>query len=1259
MCRRYFFVIITIVPWIVPWTCLDIVNAEYVETLDEKLKDLQSGSVLSLNGSVLYNVTEFRYIANRNNVTINGPGIITCAEGVGLVFINITGLTLNGISIQECGLTGDNLTIVNSMIHHEVANTSYQFRSGIKVAVFVIGSVDFTLNNVTVTKTQGIGMVCVNVLGLVMFTDVMFHSNRPASTDECYKCLFPFVYDVVNQCLFNPSSVSGSLLLLYANNHDGYPRLNTNVNITRGTFIDNLSCSLASLINNIAALYPSLSQALRNASAAAGVKIVLSQDQDSYGVNTLIVSSLFRNDLDIIGSAVNIEIFRDAFSSNVSIENSTFLKNGMVFQNGLDFQNVSTYGGSISVFNNIQPFEPGLLRPETKHFLNISNCCFRDNTATIGGAVFIGNALSTNFRAYISGCHFENNSGVFGNSIFADSLFQDASIMMTLVENSFTNNFVLANFSFDNSAQGSFGAVYLDEVNTKIYNAMFKNNSGSAINLKSSILIMAGDVTFQSNKAFEGGALYFQPGSSFVASNNSKITFVNNRALFSGGAIQYSFNHGLQCLLYFNTFDPYCLLTKTCYSDDMNVSISFINNSALLGSAIYGHALNCPWLFQVGFDTEYDILEFIDENLNDTLKFDPNIVQDNTVSSESSKININTFNLLIQPGQIATLLMNSTDFYGRSTVGVVSATSISQDFFVNDNFSAYVGSSGFQLLEKGFTTPTDIQFNGSQNVTGDFIIYSSFSSAQVSLSVQFNDCPPFGFVYNDTYHACVCDPKLDDSVTCNHTDILLNKAKDKWIGKINDQPVSMMCIHNYCTDDRSVNPFDLDDQCLDNRGGVLCGGCRKGYYATTGFSGCSKSCSGFLNIFLWLLYIMMFGLWIVISTALLHLYVSNGFLYGMIFYFNTLYIFRNSFFDGSQGLLHSVSASNSPTLTNICLFEGMSFLVASAIQFVLPIYMFLLMGIITVIARRCSCVNRRFAFSFTKLFSTLLYITYSWLLNASSTILVSIRITTSSEAYVRWRTDPNVHYFQGWHGALGALSIGTLLILSLIALILLFPGVAYRFKWVQRMKPLIDTFQAPFKLRYYFWIGLLLFIRIFMVIVVSIVTERYQLYCAGLIIAALLYAQTVFMPYKECKNSWDLRNYLDSLFYLLLLVHIIETSSTDIFVVSTICYFSTIAVYISIVIYHIVNRFPRLKKLLVSVSWRFRHKKEVTGDIKYVSNINDGDESDNSERTKEFYRSIRTDYPDVLTSSVNFDQDIPEATNYVELRESFLENDYS
>ena len=62
-------------------------------------------------------------------------------------------------------------------------------------------------------------------------------------------------------------------------------------------------------------------------------------------------------------------------------------------------------------------------------------------------------------------------------------------------------------------------------------------------------------------------------------------------------------------------------------------------------------------------------------------------------------------------------------------------------------------------------------------------------------------------------------------------------------------------------------------------------------------------------------------------------------------------------------------------------------------------------------------------------------------------------------------------YFNSWHAGLGMISLIIILILSAIAL-LLFPGVAYKFKLVQKFKPLMDPFQASFKLEYSFWIGL-------------------------------------------------------------------------------------------------------------------------------------------------------------------------------------------
>jgi len=194
------------------------------------------------------------------------------------------------------------------------------------------------------------------------------------------------------------------------------------------------------------------------------------------------------------------------------------------------------------------------------------------------------------------------------------------------------------------------------------------------------------------------------------------------------------------------------------------------------------------------------------------------------------------------------------------------------------------------------------------------------------------------------------------------------------------------------------------------------------------------------------------------------------------------------------------------------------------------------MGAMTLITKNFNSVNRRFSFSFTKSFATFLYISYNFLLSTSFTILVYKQIKTSSGTYLRWRTDPNVEYFHGWHGVLGTVSILILLVLSLFALVLLFPGVAYRFKVVQKLKPLMDAFQAPFKLHYHFWIGIQLSIRIILNVIVISVPERYQLYCVGLIVSILLYIQLIASPYKESDISLNLRNNLESLFLLFLLV---------------------------------------------------------------------------------------------------------------------------
>lgn len=1233
---------------------------ENTNDIDKCLEYLSSNSTVYLNQSALHKVMNFHLVANLTNVTIRGPANITCLEGVGLVFINMTNFTLDGITIQQCGLTGDNLTVVNNIIQAEVANTSYQFRSGVKVGTFVIGSVNVIFQNVVIQETQGIGVAYINVVGMVTFNNVTFINNRPNSTEECYKCLFPFVLND-EQCLYNPASVSGSLLLLYANNRISYPSFDVHVSITQSYFIDNLSCSVANFFNFEAALFPSLSQSYRNATATGGIKIIFSQDKDTYNVTVQVVSSFFRNNTAFSGSAINVEMFEDASTSNLIVKDCEFLENGM------RFETIGTYGGCISVIANIHPFFPLPILFEANFSLSIQSCNFTRNFATAGGVIIIANILSSKFHAYISDSRFEGNSAVLGNSIYISGLSKvNEFIAIAIVNSSFFNNSVIQSFSFDNT-QGSYGAVYLNSIYAEFSDTVFDNNTGSAVNLIASTVTLSGEVAFTNNRAFDGGALYLQVNSKIIAANNSQVMFANNSALSRGGAVFFNLdNLGTDriggCLLYFNIYDPYCLLTDTCYSKDMNISVSFINNTAATGSALFDFDLECPWLYDRGYNNSEDknILDFINKTYSDVLKFIPSITDDNVVSTRSHRINVSSPNITIVPGQIITVELIASDYYHRGVVAVVGATTASQNLLTNDTFSVVIPDSGFQLLQKDSVTPTRIQIYGTEDGNVDFVVYSLASDAQANITANFTKCPPFGFYYDSASRACVCDPDLvNEGVTCDYSSVRLTKPEDKWVGWLNGKAVVLSCLFNYCSKKTSVDPYYLDDQCSKNRGGVLCGGCKEDYGIKTNLNGCTKDCPAARNIILWLLVSFIYSLWIVSTTAILHFYVSDGFFYGLIFYLNTLYIFRGELFHSSSIQDNIVLADQHLFLSNFCLYEEITSLVASVLQFVPPVFVFALMGILIMLAKKLNIFNRKFSFSITKTFATLLYITYNWLLNTSFTLLVSHRIRTPSGIKFRWRIDPNVIYFNGWHAGLGVLSLIIILVLSVVALLLLFPGLAYRFKIVQKLKPLMDAFQAPFKLEYSFWIGLQLSMRIVLYLLAVFVPENYQLYCVAIIVLILLIAQTTILPYKEISFSKfrDFRNFLDNLFLFILLAHIIEgLSFQNVHLLATVCFTVTLVIYIGLILYYFFKRFPRLKTLLVKSLCCYRQKSPES--LQDYSNLNNEVEESDDYTQSEFYKSVRSDYRNVTTSSINVDYEIPEAVNYTEFRESLLKTDY-
>ena len=1121
------------------------------------------------------------------------------------------------------------------------------------MGVFLINSNSVVFQEVSITETRGIGLVCVNALGQLEFNDVLFQYNQPADIEECKSCLFP--YNASANCIFNPESVSGSVLLLYVNSI--HQEDETSVNITGAVFIDNFSCSMISLAD-VQPIYIFPDKLSRNIPTTAGVEVILAQS--NYSVSITIDSSTFANNTGLVGSALNVGIFESALSCEVKIQDSTFSNNGQ-----LKFflpDSLPSYGGAVSII----PYMPSVDHSShAVHLLNISNCLFHNNSATIGGAVLIPNIQamfdkSAKLYVNIAGCNFTNNSGVLGHGIYIHGLdYFSNEPSVTITQCNVSNNEV--NDLYNGLANPeSYGVIYLSQVTTSLGDTVFINNTGTAINLAFSLLLMKGNVYFANNNAISGGALYLQYYSILVFYNNSRVQFINNAASTVGGAIFYDHkfnpagNSFTNCFIYFNRFDAFCTLKNNCYSDEMNITVNFTNNKAGYGStgygsAIYGAGLYCPWLVKNG--TNFSVINItyvLSKDFSDVLIFSPNVTSEYVIATASRDIHANIDNLDIMPGQIATIYLNATDHYGRPAIDTIAASTISRQFKGVKNSSADVLTSGYQLLQGDSLTSTEIQINGTENRNTSLVIYSLYAGAQLRIPVQTTSCW-FGFVYDATQHICLCDPHLlNKGVTCN-VNGYLSKPRKKWIGMLENNIVVLSCVYDFCRDLELVDPRNLEDQCNYQRGGLLCGGCRHGHYAKTGHSGCGH-CEGIENLLLLIFFTLFIGAWLVFATAFLRIYVSDGYVYSMFFYVNIIYLFKDEIFHGPYHKEYIYATFNLRGIYDFCVYKNMDFLALAGLDFVFPLYLCLIIISLTLIARcRGPYRKSRFGYSTTKVFATLLYICYSLLVDFSFQILSFTVIEAPSGKEARWRLDPSVHYFKGMHGFLGAVSILCLLILFAVALTLLFPKQAYRFRIVQKLMPLIDAFQAPFKMRYSFWIGLRLVLRICLHVIANTVPDQYLLYVVGCILCLLLYAQAVCLPYKDIKT-----NALDNFFIILLIMQFIEAlSKTEIAVISIVAVYLFFLIYLISVVLRICNRFPKIYKL-ITIAWvkllsivSRSHRGGYTEINSFVE-----DKVPVVTEQEPFETSVRTDYAGVPTTTI---PDIPEAVDYTRYRESVLE----
>ena len=361
------------------------------------------------------------------------------------------------------------------------------------------------------------------------------------------------------------------------------------------------------------------------------------------------------------------------------------------------------------------------------------------------------------------------------------------------------------------------------------------------------------------------------------------------------------------------------------------------------------------------------------------------------------------------------------------------------------------------------------------------------TSQPTYVTVSLLECPPGFKLSDETPLTCVCDPLLADSdITCSIETQTIHRVAPAWIsyagGNVLLHPY---CPFDYCNDQElELNVSEPNSQCSDGRTGKLCGACQDGYSLTLGSSRCQECSSAYLSL---LTIFLVAGVVLALLPYVCnYMTVSVGAINGLIFYANMVQINQGIYLPPGERnpLTVFISWINLDLGIETCFYNGMDTYAKTWLQFVFPVYIWLIAGIIIVLSHYSSRVAALTGNNGVPVLATLILLSFAKLQRTIITALSFTAVSHSDGSFSTvWLYDGTLPYFQGKHVYLFMFSLLTLLLsFPYTFLLLLSPWLqahsSHRLlKWVNNLKPFLDAYQGPYKDRHRYWTGALLFAR--------------------------------------------------------------------------------------------------------------------------------------------------------------------------------------
>ena len=859
-----------------------------------------------------------------------------------------------------------------------------------------------------------------------------------------------------------------------------------------------------------------------------------------------ITDCTFQNNNASYGGAV--ELYR--YLGDVSITGSTFQSNNAGSHGGAVMLDGST--GNVSITdctfqNNNASFGGAVMLYGSTGDYGITDCTFQNNIGSYrGGAVMLGglNGLKdSDSYIIITDCTFHMNSGGNGGAIYTEMRYNKFKNL------SITNNTATAGAAIyarndngdlmdlitsrgkmilqdvvvkDNHYPSNTGAIYFTGVQMDIFGSTttgshFSYNSPQgAIQGDNGILTLHGYITFDHNTGENGGAISLSNNAPMYFYPNCNVRFSNNIATGYGGAI---YNNGKikQVLSGYAEEQPKCILRllteEYCYNSAL---ITFIDNHARHGGhAVYATPVyNCFNFFTMdanalfcGYNlSNYFSITPLDEDINDAqvLSFpqnveycgcsDPNLCNGTYITTYPGR----TVRFNITSADNGHNLSPSVVYTEVDTVGINS-----QNLMLGPRQKAqWIGTVCGQI---------EYQIYGPENTSLKLLLSNDPNAYPEVFNVVLLPCEPgFELMMESSTRMtkCECSPFLTLlGVICDTSDGTVSRNKTNWIGVYNETlpALAQTCPLDYCNN--TIKKLSLARPgylCNGGRTGIICGHCYGNLSVIFGSSKCQE-CSD-----MWLTTLVMFavlGVFLVAALFFLNLTITQGTLYGLIFYANIIQVNTSIFFNQSilNPLQVIVSLVNLDLGLPMCFYNGMDDADKAGLQLVFPAYL-LILTMATILV--CHCCLQRSPTTSTSFFlyrlstiigeravgvlSTLIYLSYSKLMRTVIDILTYSTVHLPSGDMYVWFYDGNVEYLHGKHTALFvvAMTTCTLFLLPYTFALTFIPIIEqysehnrlfnYLHKKANQIKPMNDAQYAPYKGEWRWWLGARLWLLVVM-----------------------------------------------------------------------------------------------------------------------------------------------------------------------------------